>query len=148
MSKSPPKVAIQRKDVAMPTEQLVRFQISDLVANCLADRLPRADPLRARLREAPRRPHGAGGQAALFSEVTFEAANQLRAHLLDMANEIRAGRYRCSGVTAQGALRCADQIRNKMFTSNVFRGIPGKEGIGDFCNLRHLSTEVRGRSKS
>lgn len=123
----------------------LKFRI--LSPTALQTASPMPTPWGARLREAPRRPHGAGGQAALFSEVTFEAANQLRAHLLDLANDIRAGRYRCSGVTAQGALRCADQIRNKMFVSNAFRGISGNEGIEDFYNLRHLITEVRGRSK-
>ncbi|MFG3099735.1 hypothetical protein ACGFZL_04245 [Streptomyces sp. NPDC048182] len=121
----------------MPTEQLVRFQVSDLVANSLADRLPRTDPLSVMLREAPRRPHGAGGQAAVFPEATFEEANQLRAHLLDMAHDIRTGRYRCNGVTYQSAQRCANQVRTAMFVSNAYRGQPGTEGIEDFHDLRH-----------
>ncbi|MCX5352002.1 hypothetical protein OG901_30270 [Streptomyces mirabilis] len=120
----------------MSSDQLVRFQISDFVANCLAGRLPDADTMRILLQNAPRRQHGAGGQAALFTEMNFESANRLRTHLLDMAQDIRAGRYRCSGVTAQSVQRCADQVRSGMFVSNAFRGVPGTEGIDDYLGLR------------
>lgn len=120
----------------MSSDQLVRFQISGLVANGLAGRLPDADTTKILLQNAPRRRHGAGGQAALFPEMTFEAANRLRAHLLHMAEDIRAGRYRCSGVTVQSAQRCADQVRSGMFVSNAFRGVPGVEGIDDYLGLR------------
>jgi hypothetical protein len=135
-----PQAAEERQDVAMSRDQLVRFQISDLVANGLAGRLPDADTTRTLLHDAPRRRHGPG-QAAIFPESTFEAANRLRACLLDMAQDIRAGRYRCIGVTAQSVRRCADQVRSRMFVSNALRGVPGTEGIDDYLGLRHGKAE-------
>ncbi|WP_327421136.1 hypothetical protein OG763_09790 [Streptomyces sp. NBC_01230] len=118
------------------TEPTLSFQISDRVARALADRLPDSESVRAELVETPRRQHGRDGEAALFTDVPFTRANQLRAMLMDMALDIRAGRYRVQGVTASDAERCADQARSAMFVSNALRGLRGERGIDDYVGLR------------
>ncbi|WP_329378144.1 hypothetical protein OG625_09135 [Streptomyces sp. NBC_01351] len=121
------------------TERIVaRFQISDLVGHGLLARLPESEgtgdgEVAGLLRRTEVRKHGKDGAAFKFKDVPFPLANRLRLLLLDMGDDIQAGRYFVRKVTAGHVNRCAqEQVLRALRDSNANAGYTAAHEIDAF----------------